>query len=110
MTQTHDVHPTDPATRLYPWQAAPSQLEQALEAARDDPSLTDLTGMLLDCPQVAHVMVDGDDERWRPTTIAVCFAGDRGTADVLSLMARAGWRPRSACFSRERITFEAIDD
>ena len=59
-----------------------------------------------------HPRLDGDDERWRPTTIIVNLEDDHGTGtgDVIRLMRRAGWEPTSVCFSRNRLTFEAIDD
>lgn|GEM_PF-2245916 len=106
------VYSVEPAHRQTPWRPIPSQLEQALEAARDDPTLTELTGMLLDLPMVWHVTVDGDDERWRPTTIMVNLEDDhgRGTDDVIRLMRRAGWVPTSVCFSRNRLTFEVIGE
>jgi len=112
VTTHSDVYRVDPAHRQTPWRPTPSILEQALEAANDDPALTELTGMLLDLPMVWGVTVDGDDERWRPTAIAVRLEDDHGTGTgaVIRLMRRAGWEPTSVCFSRNRLTFEAIGD
>lgn len=105
------VHRTEPVTKLYPWQSAPSTLDQALEAANDDPSITQLVGMLCDLECLYGVGVDGEDDEWRPTTISVNF-DDRhgsGTSDVIKIMRRAGWEPVSTCFSRNRITFEEVE-
>jgi len=108
------VYRVEPAHRQTPWRPTPSILEQALEAAHDEPTLTELTGMLLDLPMVWGVTADGDGdgERWRPATIMVNLEDDHGTGtgDVIRLMRRAGWEPTSVCFSRNRLTFKAIAD
>lgn len=87
-----------------------SVTEQALDAARDDLSLTDLANLLSGLPSLYYVQVEGDDEEWRPTEIAVNFDDDagRGTEDVLTIMRRAGWRPVEACFARNRVTFREV--
>jgi len=90
----------------------PRTAEQALEAARDDPSLTELTNMVYDLSKVTELLVDGDDEDWRPTTITVGF-GERAyreTGDAIGLMRAAGWTVESVVFSPyNRITFEEAD-
>jgi len=57
--------------------------------------------MLYDLPNVMEILVDGEDEDWRPTTITVGFDDDagRGTDDVAIVMQRAGWRFDGATFS-----------
>ncbi|OIB55783.1 hypothetical protein BBD46_02945 [Natrialba sp. SSL1] len=67
--------------------------------------------MLLDLSTVSHIMVDGQDDRWRPTSIAVHFGSDHGTGtdEPITLMQRGGWGPMHVCFSRHQITFEEVD-
>lgn len=79
----------------------PNVYEQAKEAAHDDPSRTDLTNMVYDLPCVHEVLVDGEDEDWRPTTITVGFSDDagRGTGDVATIMQRAGWQLDGVTFA-----------
>lgn len=89
----------------------PSATEKALEAARDDPDLTELGNMLLDLPHVYYVDVDGDHVEYRPTRISVNLDDDvgRGSGALLKLMSRAGWNPVEVCFSRNRIGFEKTE-
>lgn len=79
----------------------PNPYEQAKEAARDDPSQTELANMVCGLPGVCELLVDGDEEDWRPTTITVGFTDDAGreTTDVTSIMTRAGWRVEGATFA-----------
>lgn len=108
------VYPTDPDTKLFTWKAAPSNLEQALEAANDDPTRQELVNMLCSLGGL-YTHVDGTDEDWRPTTIAVecidkTWQSDRATGDLLSLMRRAGWRLESVSFGvRKRLSFREHD-
>ena len=88
---------------------APNIYQQAREAARDDPTMTELLNMLHDLPHVFGVGVDGDDEDWRPTIVRINFDDEmgRGTSQVLDIMHIAGWRPAGVCFTaRNRITFK----
>lgn len=77
----------------------PNVYEQAREAARDGPPRTELTNLLYDLPCVDEILVDGENEDWRPTTITVGFRDHRGTDDVAVIMARAGWRFDGATFA-----------
>lgn len=90
----------------------PTTAEQAKEAARDDLSRTELTNMLYDLSGVYEVLVDGEDEDWRPTTITVGFGDDgyRYTGDVVTIMRRAGWKFEHAVFGPyNRLCFEEAD-
>lgn len=89
----------------------PNAVDQALEAAKDDPNRIDLMGMLMDIPWVSSVGCEHEDEPLLPTLIVVRFK-DRhgsGTEIVMKLMRRAGWKTNSVCFSRERLTFIEVD-
>lgn len=79
----------------------PNKYEQAKERARDDLDRTELANMVYDLPGVMELLVDGEDEDWRPTTITVGFEDDhgRGTDDVAEIMARAGWTFAGATFA-----------
>lgn len=105
-TQTEAPIPTDPEFRAAPWRPVPSLWEQALEAARDDPDLQALTNLLYSLPGV-YVYVDGEDERWRETTIFVSVDGPArsNTDDVLRICRRAGWELRDVTWERERLEF-----
>lgn len=85
----------------------PNVVDQALEAAQDDPTRIELTGMLTDIPWVSSVGVEHEDEPLLPTLIVVRFKDRHGTGTevVMKLMRRAGWKTNSVCFSRERLTF-----
>lgn len=85
----------------------PDLVEQALEAAQDDPSRNELVSMLDDIPWVSYVQVDHHDLREAPTLISVHFTEHHGTGTgpVVRIMRRAGWKTNSVCFSMDRITF-----
>lgn len=86
----------------------PDQYEQALEAARDDPSRAELTNMVYDLDAVHFSHPDGEDDDCRPTTIDVHLEDDHGRKSdtVMDIMRAAGWKPTYVAFSRNRITFE----
>lgn len=87
----------------------PTPAEQAIEAARDDPSRTELTNMVYDLPGVTELLVDGEDEGWRPTVITVGFGQDgyRYTGDVIDVMQAAGWNVGNVVFGPyNRISFQ----
>ncbi|WP_225336643.1 hypothetical protein [Halomicrobium urmianum] len=87
----------------------PNAYEQAKERARDDLDRQELANMVYDLPCVIELLVDGEDEDWRPTTITVGFEDDagRGTEDVATIMRRAGWAFSGATFSPyNRLRFE----
>lgn len=89
-------------------QTTPNVYDQAKEAALDGPSRTELANMVYDLPCVCELLVDGEDEGWRPTAITVGFDDDtgRGTGDVATIMRRAGWRFEHAVFAPyNRLTF-----
>jgi hypothetical protein len=89
----------------------PSVIEQAKEAARDDPSRRELTNLLYDLPGVHEVLVDGEREYWRQVTMTVGFSDSTGrmTSDVATIMQRAGWQFAGATFSLERLRFTRRD-
>lgn len=113
-TDDRSVYPTEPETKLFSWKPAPSTLEQALEAANDDPTRRELTNMLCSLGGL-HIHVDGTNDEWRPTTIEIecldkTWQSDRATGDLLTLMRRAGWRLESVCFgARKRLSFRDHD-
>jgi hypothetical protein len=81
---------------------------RAKELARDDPSVRELANCCYDLPHVCEVLVNGNDEEWRPTEVTVGFYDDgfRGTGDVATIMQRAGWRFERAVFAPyNRLTF-----
>lgn len=89
----------------------PSRPEQMVAAARDGVSRRELTNMLFDLSHVHSVIVDGDEEQWRDTTIAVMFddKGYRDTSDVIDIMRAAGWQVASVTFAPyNRLTFEEV--
>lgn len=89
----------------------PNLYEQAREAARDDPGLTELGDILHDMPAVTEVLVDGRDEDWRPVEITVGFGDDgyRATDDVLAIMRSAGWKAEHVTFAPyNRIRFSEV--
>ena len=89
-----------------PLDQPPSKLEQATERARDELTRQELTNMVYGLSGVCEILVDGDDEDWRPTTITVGFEDYRVTGDVGTIMRRQGWRFADAVFSPyNRITF-----
>ncbi|PCR88646.1 hypothetical protein [Natrinema ejinorense] len=112
MTESDDrpVYPLEPTTKLFTWKPAPSKLEQALEAANDDPTMQELVNMLCSLEGL-FVHVDGADEGWRPTTIEIecleeTWQSHTATNDLLTLMRRAGWRLEGVTFgARKRLTF-----
>ena len=114
-TDTTDVYPTEPDTKLFSWKPAPTKLEQALEAANDDPTMQEFVNMLCLLDGL-FVHVDGRDEDWRPTEVMVecvdkTWQCDRATNDLLTLARRAGWRLESVSFgTRKRLTFREVDD
>lgn len=86
----------------------PHKYEQAKERARDDLGRTELTNMVYDLPCVCEVLVDGEDEDWRPTEITVRFTEDYGGGidDTIAVMQRAGWRVDGVTFGTyRRLTF-----
>ncbi|SDL09636.1 hypothetical protein [Natronorubrum texcoconense] len=115
VSDSRDVYPTEPETRLYPWQSAPSQIEQALEAARDDPSEREFIHMLHSIDGV-WAIVDGHDERWRPTQITIechdkAMKSSSATRDLITLARRAGWQLVSVGFNhRNQLVLEERDD
>lgn len=112
---SHRVYPTKPDTKLFPWKRTPSKIEQALEAANDDPTMQEFVNMLYSIDGVS-VFVDGDDEDWRPTEVMVecidkSMQSDRATRDLLTIARRAGWQLHSVTFgSRKRLTFREVDN
>lgn len=93
--------------------SAPNVYEQAKERARDNLGRTDLTNMVYDLPTVSEILVDGEDEDFRPTTITVGFSNDagRGTDDIATIMRRAGWKFDGATFSPyNRLRFEKLGE
>jgi len=114
-TDDRSVYPPQSATKLYTWKPAPSELEQALEAANDDSTRRELVNMLCSLEGL-FVHVDGTDEQWRPTTIELecldkTWQCDAATRDLLTLMRRAGWRLESVSFgTRKRLSFRERDD
>ncbi|WP_337653253.1 hypothetical protein [Halomontanus rarus] len=97
--------PTDPEFRQAPWRPVPSRIEQALEAARDDPSECEFINMLCSL-EVGFVDVSGRDEDWRPTSVSVSGVASARTGDVVTIARRAGWELTGVTFERERLTFE----
>jgi len=94
-------------------QHPPSKYEQALERARDDLSRTQLTNMVYDLPDVGEVLVDGEDEGWRPTVITVGFGDEagRGTSEVVTIMRRQGYHFDGVVFSPyNRLLFVERED
>ncbi|NUC74993.1 hypothetical protein HTZ84_22270 [Haloterrigena sp. SYSU A558-1] len=108
---TPEVYPTDPETRLYPWQSAPSQIEQALEAARDGPTEREFINMLHSLDGIS-VLADGREEEWRPTQITVechseAMQSSSATRDLITIARRAGWQLASVGFNyRHQLTLE----
>lgn len=86
----------------------PKQHEQALEAAKDGLTRTELTNMVFDLESVHFVHVGGEDEDWRPTEIDIHVNDDYGTKsdDILKIMRAAGWKATYVTFSRNRISFQ----
>lgn len=81
-------------------------------ALGDDPSRQDLTNMVYDLPHVVEILVDGEDEGWRPTVVTVGFddSGHRTSGDVLDIMRAAGWKPDDVTFGPfNRISFVEVD-
>ena len=109
------VYRTEPETKLYPWKRTPSKIEQALEAANDDPTMQEFVNMLCSLDGIS-VLVDGDDEDWRPTEVMVeihdkTMQCDRATRDLLTIARRAGWKVHSVSFGvRKRLTFVPTDE
>lgn len=90
----------------------PHKYDQAKVRARDDLSLTELTNMVYDLPCVSELLVDGEDEGWRPTKITLGFCEDYGAGidDAISVMQRAGWRVDGVTFGTyRRLTFAERD-
>jgi len=87
--------------------APPAKYAQAFEAARDDPDRTDLCNIVYGLPAVIEVLVDGEDEDWRDTTITVGFEELPGvaTAHITDIMQRAGWKANGATFAYNRLHF-----
>ena len=62
--------------------------------------------MVYGLSNVSEVLVDGEDEDWRPTTITVGFRDYRATGDVGTIMRRQGWQFADVVFHPyNRITF-----
>ena len=83
-----------------PIESPPSAYDQAKERARDDLTHRELANLVYDLPHVMEILVDGEDEDWRPAVITVGFDDDagRGTGEIATIMARAGWRFDGATF------------
>lgn len=109
-TDDSSVYDTEPDTKLFTWKQTPSQIEQALEAANDDPTMKEYVNMLCSIDGLS-VLVDGEDEDWRPTEVIVecldkSMQSSRATRDILTISRRAGWQLHSVTFgTRKRLTF-----
>ena len=105
-TDTDDptVYETDPDFRAAPWRPVPSDLEQAKEAARDDPTLEEFVGLLLAIPDVG-VGVWYDDEPWCETMVMVSHIDSTYVSDALTIARRAGWELEGVTFERDRLEF-----
>jgi hypothetical protein len=90
-----------PEPEVAPLSETPPQIEQAKSAARDGLTRRELTNLLCDLWCTDEVLVDGEDDSWRPTTITVGFSDDggRGTDGVALIMARAGWQLDGVTFA-----------
>ena len=103
-----DDTPDTPQVRTdggQPLDQPPSKLEQAKERARDELTRQELTNMVYGLSNVSEVLVDGEDEDWRPTMITVGFRDYRATGDVGTIMRRQGWKFVDATFQHQRVTF-----
>ena len=80
-TDTSDVYPTEPEMKLFSWKPAPTKLEQALDAANDDPTFREFVNMLSSLEEL-FVHVDGRDEDWWPTEVRSSAWIIRGSAIV----------------------------
>lgn len=91
---------------------APGVYAQALEAAADDPERQELSNMVYGLPDVCELLVDGEDEDWRETTITVGFKDTPGsaTAHVASIMRTAGWKFDGATFAHNRLHFVEAEE
>ncbi len=103
MSETAHIQ-TDPEFRQAPWRPVPSRIEQALEAARDDPSECEFITMLcsLEC---GYVDVNGQNESWRPTCVMISHVPSSRTGDVIRIARRAGWELEDVTFERDRLEF-----
>ena len=103
-----DDTPDTPPVRTdggQPLERPPSKADQAKERARDELTRQELTNLVYGLPNVCEVLVDGEDEDWRPTMITVGFKDWRATGDVGTIMRRQGWRFVDATFQHQRVTF-----
>jgi hypothetical protein len=82
----------------------PGQYDQAKERVRDEIGRTELTNLVYSLSCVAEVLVDGEDEDWRSTTITVGFSEEYGAGvdDTITVMQRAGWRVDGVTFGNYR--------
>lgn len=102
--RTDGGQPSDPEDGPVVIENPPNVYEQAKERAHDDLDRTELTNMVYGLPVVGEVLVDGEDEDWRPTTIMVGFNEDYGSAidDAITVMQRAGWSVDGVTFGAYR--------
>lgn len=104
-TETDDptVYETDPEARLYRWKRTPSQIEQALEAARDVTTTREFVNIL--CSLGFSVQIHGDEKPWFPTTAWVVGVPDGRVSDVITIARRAGWTLEDVTWELERLEF-----
>ena len=91
----------------------PDKYEKAKERARGELSLTELTNMLHGLRHVHGVLVDGEEESFRQTTVTVGFDKDgyRSTRVVGIIMRRQGWMFQEAIFEPyNRLRFVEVSD
>lgn len=93
--------------RATPWRPAPNTWEQALEAARDDPTLQEFANML--CSLDGYVDVIGEDEGFRETVVMIEGVPSNRTSDLLTIGRRAGWQVDSITWERNRVSFVEQD-
>ncbi|GAA0276467.1 hypothetical protein [Halobacterium noricense] len=100
-----------PSGSNQPRERPPNKYEQALAAARDDPSLRELANNIYALPHVVEVFVDGEDDPGRPIVLTVGFDDDghRAVGNVLEIMWVAGWRPNDATFAYRRLRFQRVN-
>lgn len=84
----------------------PSQIQQAKEAARDDPRPNELANLLCSLRTVsAHVAGDPVDHHAPMLVVDVASQGIDRTDDVLAICRRAGWRLEGLTWERRTLRF-----
>ena len=87
-----------------PWRGLPpTPLQQAKEAARDNPSLSELADILLAVDGVTAHLYRADDPLEQSLLTVTLLDSSVATRDVITVVERAGWTVDDVIWSRQEL-------